>query len=183
MNPSLGPAEILVILVVALVVFGPQRLPEIGRQVGRGLQELRRLRETVRDELDEVIHGALDEGDDGDEGPPGGGGPDGGAPVPSGTGPLPGGGALEGGPVPGDGEGPAWRDRRVPVGNGGGVRAPSRLRAPSVTVPARAAGAVVGAPRAPASRPIRAPLPASRPASAAVPGGTRAPSRLRAPTR
>ena len=31
--PSLGPAEILVILVVALLVFGPNKMPEIGRQV------------------------------------------------------------------------------------------------------------------------------------------------------
>ena len=31
---QVGPAEILVILFVALLVFGPQRLPEVGRQVG-----------------------------------------------------------------------------------------------------------------------------------------------------
>jgi TatA/E family protein of Tat protein translocase len=31
---NIGPAEILVILFVALMVFGPQRLPEVGRQVG-----------------------------------------------------------------------------------------------------------------------------------------------------
>ena len=33
--PSLGPAEILVILVIALLVFGPNKMPEIARQVGR----------------------------------------------------------------------------------------------------------------------------------------------------
>ena len=37
--PSLGPAEILVILVVALLVFGPNKMPEIARQVGRGFRE------------------------------------------------------------------------------------------------------------------------------------------------
>jgi sec-independent protein translocase protein TatA len=53
---SVGPAEILIILVVALVVFGPQRLPEVGRQVGSALRELRRMQDTVRGELDMVLH-------------------------------------------------------------------------------------------------------------------------------
>ena len=53
---SVGPAEILVILVVALLVFGPQRLPEVGRQVGSALRELRRMQDTVRGELDMVLH-------------------------------------------------------------------------------------------------------------------------------
>ncbi len=43
--PSLGPAEILVILVVALLVFGPNKMPEIGRQVARGVREFRRIQE------------------------------------------------------------------------------------------------------------------------------------------
>ncbi len=53
---SLGPAEILVILVVALLVFGPQRLPEVGRQVGAAMRELRKMQDTVRGELDTVLH-------------------------------------------------------------------------------------------------------------------------------
>jgi len=54
--PQLGPAEILVVLLVALMVFGPKRLPEVGRQVGRGLRELRKIQETVRDEINDVLH-------------------------------------------------------------------------------------------------------------------------------
>ena len=54
--PQLGPAEILVVLVIALMVFGPKRLPEVGRQVGRGLRELRKIQETVRDEINDVLH-------------------------------------------------------------------------------------------------------------------------------
>jgi TatA/E family protein of Tat protein translocase len=54
--PQLGPAEILVVLVIALMVFGPKRLPEVGRQVGRGLRELRKIQDTVRDEINDVIH-------------------------------------------------------------------------------------------------------------------------------
>ena len=39
---NLGPMEMLVIVVVALVVLGPQRLPEAMRQVGKGVGDLRR---------------------------------------------------------------------------------------------------------------------------------------------
>ena len=53
---SLGPAEILVILVVALIVFGPKRLPEVGRQVGHAMRELRKMQDQVRSEIDTVIH-------------------------------------------------------------------------------------------------------------------------------
>jgi TatA/E family protein of Tat protein translocase len=53
---SVGPAEILVILVVGLLVFGPHRLPEVGRQVGAALRELRRMQDSVRGELDMVLH-------------------------------------------------------------------------------------------------------------------------------
>ncbi|HEY5015037.1 MAG TPA: twin-arginine translocase TatA/TatE family subunit [Acidimicrobiia bacterium] len=54
---SLGPAEILVVLVLALVVFGPKRLPEVGRQVGGALRELRKVQQTVESE----IRGVLDD--------------------------------------------------------------------------------------------------------------------------
>ena len=40
---SLGPAEILVILVVALLVLGPSKLPEAARQVGKAMAEFRRV--------------------------------------------------------------------------------------------------------------------------------------------
>jgi sec-independent protein translocase protein TatA len=53
---NVGPAEILVILVVALIVFGPKRLPEVGRQVGAAMREVRRMQNTVRAELDTVLH-------------------------------------------------------------------------------------------------------------------------------
>ena len=53
---SVGPAEILIILVVALLVFGPHRLPEVARQVGSALRELRKMQDTVRGELDMVLH-------------------------------------------------------------------------------------------------------------------------------
>lgn len=39
---DVGPGELIFLLVLALVVFGPKRLPEIGRQLGKGLRELKR---------------------------------------------------------------------------------------------------------------------------------------------
>ena len=36
-----GPLELIVILVIALIVLGPQKLPEAARSVGRGMRELR----------------------------------------------------------------------------------------------------------------------------------------------
>lgn len=38
---NVGPLEILVVLVIALIVFGPKRLPELGRSLGRGIREFR----------------------------------------------------------------------------------------------------------------------------------------------
>ncbi len=45
---NIGPQELLMILVIALVVVGPQRLPELGRSIGRGLRELRRAQDDVK---------------------------------------------------------------------------------------------------------------------------------------
>jgi len=53
--PSLGPAEILVILVVALLVFGPDKMPDIARQVGRGMREFRKVQQHLRSELRDVV--------------------------------------------------------------------------------------------------------------------------------
>ena len=52
---SLGPPEILVMLVIALLVFGPHRLPEVGRQVGRTMRELRKFQQDMRHDLDEML--------------------------------------------------------------------------------------------------------------------------------
>jgi sec-independent protein translocase protein TatA len=38
---NVGPLEILVVLVIALLVLGPQRLPEAARSVGKGVREFR----------------------------------------------------------------------------------------------------------------------------------------------
>ncbi len=38
---GIGPAELLALLLVALLVFGPKRLPELGRSLGRGMREFK----------------------------------------------------------------------------------------------------------------------------------------------
>jgi TatA/E family protein of Tat protein translocase len=45
---NIGPQELLLILVVALLVVGPRRLPELGRSLGRGLREIRKAQDEVR---------------------------------------------------------------------------------------------------------------------------------------
>src|SRR3954451_5836217 len=55
MPTSLGPAEILVILVIALIVLGPKRLPDAGRQVGRFISEIRHWSSAVQREIRDVI--------------------------------------------------------------------------------------------------------------------------------
>ena len=39
--PNIGPMEIVIVLIIALVVFGPKRLPELGRSMGKGIREFR----------------------------------------------------------------------------------------------------------------------------------------------
>jgi sec-independent protein translocase protein TatA len=60
----LAPWHLVIVFVVAVLVFGPSKLPEIGRQVGRGLHEFRK----VRDSFDENLRGFLGH-DDASEAP------------------------------------------------------------------------------------------------------------------
>jgi sec-independent protein translocase protein TatA len=55
---NIGAGEILMIAVLALLIFGPKRLPEIGKQVAKGLREFRRAANDLKSEL----KSGLDEG-------------------------------------------------------------------------------------------------------------------------
>ncbi len=48
---DLGIQELIVIFVVALIVFGPKRLPELGRTLGKGILELKKAMEGVREQI------------------------------------------------------------------------------------------------------------------------------------
>jgi sec-independent protein translocase protein TatA len=39
--PNVGPLELVVVLIIALVVLGPKRLPEVGRSLGNGIREFK----------------------------------------------------------------------------------------------------------------------------------------------
>jgi sec-independent protein translocase protein TatA len=39
--PNIGPAEIIIVLVIVLLIFGPKRLPDLGRSLGRGMREFK----------------------------------------------------------------------------------------------------------------------------------------------
>jgi sec-independent protein translocase protein TatA len=41
MPVSIGPMELVIVLVIALIVLGPKRLPEVGRSVGKGMREFK----------------------------------------------------------------------------------------------------------------------------------------------
>jgi sec-independent protein translocase protein TatA len=52
---GMGPAELLLVLVLALIVFGPDKLPDIARQLGRTVAELRRVSSDVTREIQRSI--------------------------------------------------------------------------------------------------------------------------------
>jgi len=41
MPGSIGPLELVVVLVIALIVLGPKKLPEVGRSIGHGMREFK----------------------------------------------------------------------------------------------------------------------------------------------
>ncbi len=53
---SIGMPELVIIFVVALVIFGPRKLPELGRSLGKSLSEFKRASNDLRSTLEEEIH-------------------------------------------------------------------------------------------------------------------------------
>jgi len=51
---NLGFSEVLIILIVALVVFGPEKLPELGRSLGQAIREFRKATQSITTEVTRV---------------------------------------------------------------------------------------------------------------------------------
>src|ERR1700687_5667328 len=59
---GMGPLEVLLIVVIALIVFGPARLPEIMGQVGKAVNDFRRATSDLSNEFNRTIQAELQEG-------------------------------------------------------------------------------------------------------------------------
>ena len=58
---NISPLEIMVLAVIALIVLGPQRLPEMARSVGRGMREFRAALSSDHDDDDEHEHDEIED--------------------------------------------------------------------------------------------------------------------------
>lgn len=52
---SVGPTELILIFIIALLVFGPKKLPEIGKSVGKALREFKKASEEIKGRIEEEI--------------------------------------------------------------------------------------------------------------------------------
>jgi sec-independent protein translocase protein TatA len=52
---SIGMPELIIILTIALIIFGPRKLPELGRSLGKSLSEFKRASNELKHTLDEEI--------------------------------------------------------------------------------------------------------------------------------
>ncbi|MBI4753131.1 twin-arginine translocase subunit TatB [Candidatus Desantisbacteria bacterium] len=48
---GIGTQELIVILIIALIVVGPRKLPEIGRALGRGLREIKKATDEIKNQV------------------------------------------------------------------------------------------------------------------------------------
>jgi TatA/E family protein of Tat protein translocase len=52
---NIGFPELLIILAIALLVFGPKKLPEVGKSIGKAVREFRRTSDEIKDRIEEEI--------------------------------------------------------------------------------------------------------------------------------
>jgi len=52
---NIGFPELLIILAIALLIFGPKKLPEVGKSIGRAVREFRRTSDEIKERIEEEI--------------------------------------------------------------------------------------------------------------------------------
>ncbi len=52
---NIGPWELVLVLVIALIIFGPGKLPEVAKSVGKGINEFKRASNEVRQQVQEAV--------------------------------------------------------------------------------------------------------------------------------
>ncbi|MBE5965759.1 MAG: twin-arginine translocase TatA/TatE family subunit [Lachnospiraceae bacterium] len=57
----IGPFELILILCIALVIFGPSKLPQIGRSLGQAIQEFRKGTTEVKKEINDITQEATED--------------------------------------------------------------------------------------------------------------------------
>ena len=65
---SLGMQEILIILLVALLLFGPKKLPELGRSLGQSIREFKKGAAEIKEELEATLEDRPQKGGGKEEG-------------------------------------------------------------------------------------------------------------------
>ncbi len=53
--PSVGPWELILILAIALIIFGPGKLPEVGRSLGKSINEFKRASVDIKKQIEEEV--------------------------------------------------------------------------------------------------------------------------------
>lgn len=65
---GIGATELVVLLILALIIFGPGKLPEVGKALGKTMREFKRASSAVEDEVKSVSQGVKDTGQNDDGG-------------------------------------------------------------------------------------------------------------------
>ncbi|NLW44200.1 MAG: twin-arginine translocase TatA/TatE family subunit [Syntrophomonadaceae bacterium] len=58
---NIGPWELILVLVIALIIFGPGKLPEVARSIGKGINEFKRATNEVKQQVQDAV--SLDDND------------------------------------------------------------------------------------------------------------------------
>jgi TatA/E family protein of Tat protein translocase len=52
---NVGPTELILILILALIIFGPGKLPEVGKALGKAMSEFKKAKKDIEDEVHETV--------------------------------------------------------------------------------------------------------------------------------